>query len=194
MSLSVSTAQCPFPLNIQKRFVKIDKPLPGINNPVAYAVANLPQTLEARPIGATALWIPADNLDNAASYKPVFTGNTEKTYTIKLTTAAGCITTDTQLVKINKNIVIYVPSAFTPNLDSRNDFLKPFMIGIKELVYFKVFNRWGELVYETKSINPGWNGRYKGIPLQSHTLVWMLQGIGADNKVYNAKGTTVLIR
>ena len=51
-----------------------------------------------------------------------------------------------------------------------------------------------ELVYETKSITQGWDGRYKGIPVQSHTLVWMLQGMGADNKVYNAKGTTVLIR
>ena len=194
MSLSVSTARCPFPVSIQKRFVKIEKPTKGINNPVAYAVTGLPQTLEARPIGTSALWTPADNLNDAASYKPVFTGNTEKIYTIKLTTSAGCITTDTQAVKINKNIVIYLPNAFTPNNDSRNDDLKPFMIGIKELVYFKIFNRWGELVYETKKITEGWNGRYKGMPVQSHTLVWMLQGIGADNKIYNAKGSTVLIR
>jgi gliding motility-associated-like protein len=194
MSLSVSTAKCPFPLSIQKRFVNIERPARGINNPVAYAVANLPQTLEARPIGISALWAPATNLDNAATYKPVFTGNAEKTYTIKLTTAAGCITIDTQLVKINKNIVIYVPNAFTPNSDNLNDFLKPFMIGIKELVYFKIYNRWGELIFETNKINPGWDGRYKGIPVQTHTLVWMLQGIGADNKVYNAKGSTVLIR
>jgi gliding motility-associated-like protein len=194
MSLTVSSAQCPFPLNIQKRFVKIEKPVPGINNPVAYAVANLPQTLQARAVGTTALWLPADNLDNAASYRPVFMGDAEKTYTIQLTTSAGCITVDTQVVKINKNIVIYVPNAFTPNNDSRNDVLKPFMIGIKELVYFKIFNRWGELVYETNSMNQGWDGRHKGNPVQSHTLVWMLQGIGADDKVYNAKGSTVLIR
>ncbi len=194
MSLTVSTAKCPFPLSIQKRFVKIEKPTRGINNPVAYAVAGLPQTLEARPIGISALWTPATNLDNASSYKPVFIGDAEKTYTIKLTTSAGCITIDTQVVKINKNIVIYVPNAFTPNNDSRNDDLKPFMIGIKELVYFKIFNRWGELVYETKKINEGWDGRHKGIPVQSHTLVWILQGIGADNKIYNAKGSTVLIR
>jgi len=194
MSLSVSTTRCPFPISIQKRFVKIEKARPGINNPVAYAVANLPQVLEARPIGVSALWTPATYLDDVTSYKPVFTGDVEKAYTIKLTTAAGCITVDTQLVKINKNIVIYVPNAFTPNNDSRNDVLKPFMIGIKELVYFKIFNRWGELVYETKKLNEGWDGRYKGNPVQSHTLVWMLQGIGADDKIYNAKGSTVLIR
>jgi gliding motility-associated-like protein len=194
MSLTVSSDQCPFPLSTQKRFVKIEKPRQGINNPVAYAVAGLPLILEARPIGASALWAPATNLDNSTSYKPVFTGNTETVYSITLKTSAGCITIDTQVVKINKNIAIYVPNAFTPNDDNVNDFLKPFMIGIKELVYFKIFNRWGELIFETKKNNSGWDGRYKGIPVQSHTLVWMLQGIGADNKIYNARGSTVLIR
>ncbi|MBK8519992.1 MAG: gliding motility-associated C-terminal domain-containing protein [Chitinophagaceae bacterium] len=140
------------------------------------------------------MWTPASSLDDATSYTPVFTDNKERTYTIVHKTAAGCLTVDTQVVKINKNIVIYVPNAFTPNNDSRNDLLKPFMIGIKQLTYFKIFNRWGELVFETKSINEGWDGRFKGNPVQSHTLVWMLEGIGADNKVYHAKGSTVLIR
>ncbi|HEX2682976.1 MAG TPA: PKD domain-containing protein, partial [Ferruginibacter sp.] len=144
ISLSVSSAQCPFPLSIQKRFARVERPIPGINNPVAYAVAGLPLTLEARPIGVTAEWSPATNLDNPLSYKPVFTGNAEKTYNIELKTAAGCVTVDTQVVKINKDIVIYVPNAFTPNNDGLNDRLIPFMIGIKELRYFKIFNRWGE--------------------------------------------------
>lgn len=194
ISLSVSSTQCPFPLNIQKRFVRVDKPTPGINNPVAYAVANLPLTLEARPIGASALWTPASSLDNPATYTPVFVGNVERAYTIELKTTSGCITVDTQVVKINKNIVIYVPNAFTPNNDALNDYLKPFMIGIKELRYFKIFNRWGELVYETKDPKKGWDGKFKGVPVQAHTLVWMLEGIGVDNKTYNAKGSTVLIR
>ncbi len=194
MSLSVYTDQCPFPINTQKRFVVIEKPIAGKRYPEAYAVANLPLTLEARTIGNSAVWTPATGLDNATSYTPVFIDNKERSFNIELKTAAGCITVDTQVVKINKNIVIYVPNAFTPNDDSRNDVLKPFMIGIKQLVYFKIFNRWGELVFETKDIKQGWDGRYKGNPVQSHTLVWMLQGIGVDDKTYNAKGSTVLIR
>ena len=194
MSLTVSSTQCPFPLSIQKRFVRIEKAVAGKNNPEVYAVANLPLTLQARPVGSSVLWTPASSLDLATSYTPVFTDNKERTYTIVHKTAAGCITVDTQVVKINKNIVIYVPNAFTPNNDNRNDLLKPFMIGIKQLTYFKIFNRWGELVFETKSINEGWDGRFKGSPVQSHTLVWMMEGIGVDNKVYNAKGSTVLIR
>ena len=115
-------------------------------------------------------------------------------YRIELKTASGCITIDTQLVKINKDIVIYVPNAFTPNNDGLNDFLKPFMIGIKELKYFKIFNRWGQLIYETSDPKKGWDGKQSGVPVQTHTLVWMLEAIGADNKVYRAKGSTVLIR
>lgn len=194
MSLSVSTEKCPFPLSIQKRFVHLDKPTPGINNPVEYAVANLPLTLSARPVGNDVRWQPATSLDNAGSYKPVFIGNTETVYRIELKTASGCITIDTQLVKINKDIVIYVPNAFTPNNDGLNDFLKPFMIGIKELKYFKIFNRWGQLIYETSDPKKGWDGKQSGVPVQTHTLVWMLEAIGADNKVYRAKGSTVLIR
>ena len=194
MSLTVSSTQCPFPLSIQKRFVRIEKPVAGKNNAEVYAVANLPLTLRARPVGTSVLWTPASSLDLATSYTPVFTDNKERSYTIVHKTAAGCITVDTQVVKINKNIVIYVPNAFTPNNDNRNDLLKPFMIGIKQLTYFKIFNRWGELVFETKSINEGWDGRFNGNPVQSHTLVWMMEGIGVDNKTYNAKGSTVLIR
>ncbi|MBL7703478.1 MAG: gliding motility-associated C-terminal domain-containing protein [Ferruginibacter sp.] len=193
MSLSVFTDQCPFPVNTQKRFVVIEKPIPGKRYPEAYAVTNLPLTLEARPIGNSVLWAPATGLDNAGSYTPVFISDKEQQFTITLKTVAGCTTVDTQVVKINKNIVIYVPNAFTPNNDALNDVLKPFMIGIKQLVYFRIFNRWGELVFETKDVNQGWDGRFKGNPVQSHTLVWMLQGIGADNKTYNAKGSTVLI-
>lgn len=193
MSLTVSSTQCPFPLSIQKRFVRVDRPVPGINNPEVYAVANLPLGLQARPVGATALWSPAVSLDNANSYTPVFNGNVERKYTIELKTVSGCITVDTQVVKINKNIVIYVANAFTPNKDGLNDLLKPFMIGIRELRYFRIYNRWGEMVYETKDPKNGWDGRFKGEPVQTHTLVWTLEGIGVDGKTYNARGSTVLV-
>ena len=68
------------------------------------------------------------------------------------------------------------------------------MIGIKELKFFRIFNRWGELIYETQNTKNGWDGRFKGNPVQAQTLVWMLEAIGADNKTYKAKGSTVLIR
>ena len=194
MSLSVSTGQCPFPLNIQKRFVFVDAPRPGINNPAQIAVVNLPLTLQARPFGNNVLWTPATSLDNPTSYKPVFIGNKEQQYIVEIKTASGCKTIDTQLVKINKSIEIYVPNSFTPNNDSKNDILRPYMIGIKELSFFRIYNRWGQLVFETRELEKGWDGIFKGTPIEVQTVVWMLEGIGVDNKVYKAKGTTVLMR
>ena len=194
MSLSVSSAQCPFPLSVQKRFVFVDAPRPAVNNPVQIAVVNLPLTLQARPFGDIVFWTPTTYLDNAASYTPTFIGNKEQLYTIEIKTISGCVTVDTQVVKIVKDIAIYVPNSFTPNNDGRNDVLRPFMIGIKELTYFRIYNRWGQLVFETHDVKAGWDGRLKGEPVASQTLVWMLKGIGADNKVYDAKGSTVLIR
>jgi len=194
MSLSVSTEQCPFPLIIQKRFVTVDAPNPAINNPEQIAVAGFPLTLQARTIGNNALWTPSLNLDNPSSYTPVFLGNKEQLYTIELKTISGCITVDTQIVKINKRIEIYVPNSFTPNNDGKNDFLRPYMIGIKELRFFRIYNRWGQLIFETKDGAKGWDGLQRSAPAEIQTLVWMLEGIGVDNKIYKAKGTTVLIR
>ena len=194
MSLSVSSGQCPLPLNIQKRFVFVDAPKPGINNPAQIAVVNLPLTLHARQFGNNVLWSPAVNLDNPASYTPTFIGNKEQLYTVEIRTASGCVTVDTQLVKIHKGIEIYVPNSFTPNNDGRNDFLRPFTIGIKELSFFRVYNRWGQMIFETRDMGKGWDGIFKGTHIEVQTLVWMFEGIGVDNKVYKARGTTVLMR
>jgi len=194
VSLSVSTDQCPRPLSIQKRFVFVDAPKPGKNNPYAVAVINLPLTLQARNIGDQATWTPATNLDNPKSYTPVFVGERDQLYTIELKTNSGCITIDTQLVKVVKNISIYVPNSFTPNKDGLNDVLRPVMYGIKELNYFRVYNRWGQLVFETQDPKQGWDGRQRSAPAEMQTVVWMLEAIGADGKTYRAKGSTVLIR
>ncbi len=194
MSLSVSTGQCPHPLNIQKRFVAVDAPKPGINNPAQIAVTNLPLTLQARSFGDHALWTPSTNLDNPASYTPVFVGTKEQRYTIEIRTNSGCVTIDTQLVKIVKGIEIYVPNSFTPNKDGKNDVLRPYMIGIKQLNFFRIFNRWGQLVFETHDAKDGWDGTFKGGAVEVQTLVWMLEGIGVDNNVYKAKGSSVIIR
>ena len=194
VKLSVSSAQCPLPLNTLQRTLRIDKPIPAERYPVKYAVVNLPLSLRARSIGEQALWSPATHLGNATSYTPVFLSVTEQLYHISLKTISGCITVDTQLVKINKGIAIFVPNTFTPNADGTNDVLRPFTIGIKELVFFKIFNRWGQQIFQTSSINSAWDGRFKGSPVEMQTIVWMLEGIGVDNLKYTARGTTVVVQ
>jgi gliding motility-associated-like protein len=98
------------------------------------------------------------------------------------------------LVKVFKEVKIYVPSGFTPNQDGLNDHLKPIPVGIKELKYFRVYNRWGQLVFDMKDDPKGWNGMIKGKPQSTQVVVWMAEGIGINNVVYKQKGTCVLIR
>lgn len=194
ISLSVSTAQCPTPLVTLRRTLMVASPKPGVTYPVQYAVINLPLTLQARPLGNIYLWNPGTNLDSRTIAAPVFKGAADQLYTIEIKEPSGCTTVDTQWVKAVKNIEMYVPSAFTPNGDGKNDYLRPVIMGLKELHHFKIFDRWGQLLFESKTDKPGWNGTSKGTALPTITVIWLIEGLGADGKIYSRQGTSVLIR
>jgi gliding motility-associated-like protein len=174
----------------------IEIPRPGVTYPVQISVINFPLQLEARPFGVSTVWKPSIYLDDPVTPKPFFNVTTEvnQLYTIDIRTAAGCLTTDTQLVKSVKEVKIYVPNAFTPNNNGLNDLLRPLLLGVKEIKYFRIYNRWGQLVYDMKTADRGWNGAFKGIHQPTGTFVWIVQGLGLDNKIYTQKGTTTLIR
>ncbi|MDP4262542.1 MAG: PKD domain-containing protein [Bacteroidota bacterium] len=193
-SLSVNTVQCPAPLNVLKRNLVIDKPRPAVTYPVQYAVIDYPLGLQARQFGVSALWSPGTFLSTTTSYTPVFMGPTEQKYAIQIKTISGCITVDTQVVKTVKEAQIYVPNAFTPNNDGLNDYLRPILMGIKEIHYFRIFNRWGQLVYERKTELPGWDGTVGGVPQGPQVYVWMIEGLSVDNRIIARKGTTTLVR
>ncbi|MBS1512103.1 MAG: gliding motility-associated C-terminal domain-containing protein [Bacteroidetes bacterium] len=195
INLSVSSDQCPFPVHTATHTIVIDRPLPGITYPVTFAVVNLPLDLLARrTVADTVLWSPAAHLDNPNSFTPVFKSNTEQLYTIALTTKSGCVTTDTQMVKLVSNIEIFVPNAFTPNGDGVNDELKPVCYGIKQLHYFRIYNRWGQLFFQSQDVKKGWDGTFKNTRQEMQTLVWMLEAVGVDGNIHKRQGTCLLIR
>lgn len=174
--------------------VLIDKARPGVTYPEEYAVSNLPLPLQARDFGANYLWSPGISLNSGDVMNPVFTGRTEQRYLIRIATATECITIDTQVVKIIPAVEIYVPTAFTPNGDGKNDILSPTLMGLRDLYYFRVFNRWGELLYETKTKRAGWDGKLRGLPQASGVFVWVVAGMGVDGKTHTRRGTSALIR
>jgi gliding motility-associated-like protein len=182
---SITTAKQPILIDIAK---------PGITYPVEYALNNASLTLQAREIGESALWKPGINLNTATSFTPNFTGFKEQLYTIDILTKTGCLTVDTQLVKTIKNVDIFVPTAFSPNRDGKNDYLRPILLGVRDFRYFRVFNRQGQLVFESRKPLPGWDGLFKGVEQPTQTVVWMLEGVGIDGITYTRKGTTVLVR
>jgi len=181
-------------INTQKQTIFIDRAKPGITYPVEYAVANYPYRLSARTFGSNILWNPGANLDNPSNVSPVFKGTTEQTYSIEIKTTTGCITIDTQAVKIIKGVDIFVPNAFSPNGDGLNEVLRPTLMGVKDLQFFRVYNRWGQLLFETKTKRDGWDGRLNGKPQATGVMVWEVQALGVDGKVYTQRGTSMLVR
>jgi gliding motility-associated-like protein len=181
-------------ISTKKQPIIIDIAKPAIAYSTEYALSNSPLTLQARPIGESVLWQPAIHLNTATSFTPIFTSSTQQLYTISISTNTGCTTVDTELVKIIEKVEVFVPTAFTPNKDGKNDYLRPILIGLKDLHFFRIFNRWGQLIYDTKKPDPGWDGLFNGMAQQTQTVVWMLEGVGIDGAVYRQKGTTVLLR
>lgn len=181
-------------LATQKQDIVIDKARPGITYPIQYAIIDLPLTLQARQFGTSAVWSPANDLDDPSTFSPVFRGSSDQLYTIKIVTNTGCETIDTQMVKTVTHADIYVPTAFTPNNDGLNDVLRPTLMGMKELKYFRVYNRFGQLLFDTKTNMEGWNGNFEGSTLPTQVVVWIAEAIGVDGKVYTRKGTSTLVR
>lgn len=89
---------------------------------------------------------------------------------------------------------LYMPSAFTPNNDGINDLFKAKDISAVRQFSFSVYNRYGEKVFESNSINNGWDGSYKGVIQNTGAYIWMISFIGSDNIRKFAKGTVLLVR
>ena len=194
VKLVVSTQQCPVSFDTKTINVTIDAAAPGIRYPLKDAAFNFPEPLQARPLGNTVTWTPATNLNNRFSYTPTFTGITPQLYTIQIKTATGCITIDTQFVTTHKKIEIYVPTGFTPNGNGINERLRPVLIGFNKVNYFRIYNRWGQLLFSMNNDQPGWDGKINSKPAEMQTIIWMIEAVDVDGKVHNRQGTTVVIR
>lgn len=75
---------------------------------------------------------------------------------------------------VRKEASVDVPSAFSPNGDGVNDVVFVDGWGIKELVYFKIFNRWGDLVFETDDKKMGWDGTYHGVVQEQDVYIYQV--------------------
>lgn len=140
-------------------------------------------------------WSPSSGLNDPDISNPVALLSDSIQYILKVTSVAGCVARDTINVKVFKlKPDLYVPNAFSPNNDGKNDVFMPIPIGMKSLTYFKVYNRLGQLIFSTNKINKGWNGTFKGSPQSSGVFVWMAQGIDYLDKTVTKKGNVSLIR
>jgi gliding motility-associated-like protein len=136
------------------------------------------------------------NLQNPLTQIYPLTG-TETLYTISLTAGnnLGCQATATKTLKVLSACIIAVPSAFTPNNDGLNDYLYPLNAIKAENMSFKVFNRWGQLVFHSRDWRGQWDGKINGVMQATNVYIWTLDFTHKDTKQkYSLKGTTTLIR
>jgi len=118
----------------------------------------------------------------------------EYVYTVKGTTPIGCEGSDEIRIKVYKGPEIYVPSAFTPNSDGKNDVLFAFPVGLKQFKFFQVYDRWGQQVFFTADPLNGWNGLLQGSKPSTGVFIWYAEGIDYTGMPVKRKGTVTLIR
>ncbi|GGB25379.1 T9SS type B sorting domain-containing protein [Puia dinghuensis] len=200
--LSVENAGCP---NLLKDtfHVRVLPPIIVDAGNDTDVVINQPLQLHASsndttsPRGDKFAWTPSVGLNdpNIADPIGIYSPETDSVrYLVTATSQYGCIGTATILVKIFKTGPdIFVPNAFTPG-GATNNIFRPIAVGITRLEYFRVYNRWGQLVFETSAMGQGWDGRLNGQVLPSGTYVWMVQGTSYTKKFVFHRGTVVLVR
>ncbi|MCU0429729.1 MAG: PKD domain-containing protein [Cytophagaceae bacterium] len=108
-------------------------------------------------------WNPSDGLSCQDCNNPITQPLENIVYTLTVTDELNCFTDNyTFDITVRPETFIKFPTLFTPNGDGANDVIYVKGWGIKELLEFKIFNRWGQLIYESTDLEEGWDGRFKG--------------------------------
>lgn len=144
-------------------------------------------------------WTPPTGLNCINCVNPISSTTVNTTYSVIVADNLGCFTRiNTYTVNVDPKATVDVPTAFTPNGDGKNDIIYVDGWGIRKLIYFRIYNRWGQLLFETNDIKVGWDGTFKGVPQNMETYVYqmMVDAYIGDNdgKGFQKTGTFKLIR
>ena len=169
----------------------IDKPKVNAG-PDKIIIAGNPIQLSATASGQNISysWSPATYINNTQILQPVVSPPVEMDYTLNVVSNAGCGTaTDVVHIYVYKDI--FVPTGFTPDGDGLNDTWNIPALGAFTNFDLSVFNRYGQLVFQTKNINIPWDGKYKGLPQPSGAYVYVIDMKQGGTLL---KGTVLIIR
>jgi gliding motility-associated-like protein len=176
--------------------ISIITPTPNQRYPTVNAIKNVAQNLTARPGASTYQWTPANGLNNPNIESPVFLYDRPQEYLIRVLANNGCVNIDTLLVRMFASYSIYVPNAFSPNGDGVNDRIYPILVGNIQLKNFRIFSRWGTLLFETNNPSPsmGWDGRWNNANQPMDTYTWTAEASTQSGELIKRSGNFVLIR
>jgi gliding motility-associated-like protein len=133
------------------------------------------------------------NLGSGESISALLVDNPSE-FIVKVSTLAGCMSSDTIVFEVIKP-TIQIPNAFTPNGDGQNDFFNVLFSGdIDEIVEFRIYNRWGKVVYNNQNPDTGWDGNLNGTLQPSEVYVYQVKVRLLDGEEVFLKGDVTLIR
>lgn len=197
IQLTATQLYCPATPTSMDSIIDIHIPIPGVTMPSVSAYKTVSLPIQIRDItGYRYRWTPTWGINRPNDRNVLFNYTTTQQYAIELISPAGCITRDSLLVRVfdDKLVDIFIPKSFTPNNDGVNDKLYPYLAGIREFRYFKIYNRFNQLMFETKNHDEGWNGTLNGTPQPMGIYIWVAVGVAADGSLVQKTGQTLLIR
>jgi len=145
-------------------------------------------------------WVPSTFLDCSLCRTPVSTPQYSTTYTLFAYTQYGCMSKDVlHIYATCTKENLFIPNTFSPNNDGSNDLFYPRGRGIQKIKAFKIFNRWGQLVFLKENffandVNAAWDGTKKGAYVTPDVYVYMIDLICENGNVITLKGDVTLIR
>ncbi|MEO8582602.1 MAG: PKD domain-containing protein, partial [Flavitalea sp.] len=158
----------------------------------------LPATYSSRVIKY--LWSPDNSLDCSDCPNPVASPKNSTTYSVRATDNYGCEANgDITVLVICNNNNFFIPNTFSPNNDGVNDHFYPRGTGLVRVAALRIFNRWGELVFEKKDFaandaKAGWDGTYKGKPAVSDVYIYKIEVICENSQIIPFQGNIFLLR
>ncbi len=195
VTLKMTTLGCENDTATIVKTILVNKQAPGISYPVITVPEGSTRWVHVRDtVGPYYNWRPPIQLNSYGTRYTEFTAINDVTYFIDISDIHTCVTTDTMQILVLKKPGFYLPSAFTPNGDGLNDIVRPYLVGMKGLKSFSVFNRWGNLIFLSQTYGEGWDGKSRGVDQDAGVYVWILEFYNADNKLVTEKGVLTLIR
>lgn len=145
-------------------------------------------------------WQPAEGLDNPYASSPMASPKESIKYTCVATNGGSCVSRDEIVVTvICKNTNVFIPNTFSPNKDGVNDIFYPRGVGLFTVKSFRVFNRWGQLIFDRYNVSPnsssdGWDGTYNGKLQTPDVYVYVMEVQCENGVIIPIKGNITLLR
>ncbi len=160
-----------------------------------------PQIISDLPIDSF-LWSPGFQLSATNIKNPTVNAVESQQYTLSIVDINGCKASGQVFVDVNKNRNVYIPNVFSPNDDGVNDLFQLFTgLGVVNINFMKIYDRWGDLVFEATNLapspdgtSPGWNGKFKGDKMKPAVFLYLVEVEFLDGNVLLYKGDVTLLR